>query len=192
MAFFRRKFVTPFSTLANNKGSYPTYSTTTGLLRSGTRTSGKEFPRGFAHFFVRAWQHRKVFYRLPDLVWSTPPKNIAEFSWPGGLFFFLRDKWWQKKTSILARRACRFLPVLIHTVQYVKTGDDQANKSKRKQHAGKTRHTSSLGEGVADNITLIRCSQGGLSRRGGDTKSSGRLCSRRMTAMHYTLTNLKV
>ena len=120
------------------------------------------------------------------------PKEYSRIFVAGGSVFLFARQMVAKKTSILARRACRFLPVLIHTVQYVKTGDDQANKSKRKQHAGKTRHTSSLGEGVADNITLIRCSQGGLSRRGGDTKSSGRLCSRRMTAMHYTLTNLKV
>ena len=41
--FFGENFVTPFSTLANIKGSLPTYSTTPARLRWRTKTDGEDF-----------------------------------------------------------------------------------------------------------------------------------------------------
>ena len=100
---FVENFVTPFSTLANIKGSLPTNSTTPDRLRCRTKTDGEDSP----DFWVRTSSKKSIFQRSGIYTlqwWSTPQKKpIAGFSWPGS--HFSRDKRWPK-TDFLGRRAC--------------------------------------------------------------------------------------
>tara|TARA_B100000513_G_scaffold193745_1_gene121519 strand:- start:1556 stop:1990 length:435 start_codon:yes stop_codon:yes gene_type:complete len=61
-------FVTPLSTFANNKPSYPSNSTTPGdRLRERIRSDGEEFPAVFALFF-RASPKNVLLYRIRYLL----------------------------------------------------------------------------------------------------------------------------
>jgi len=74
---FGENFVTPFSTLANIKGSLPTNSTTPDRLRCRTKKDGEDFPVfGYSNivkkkFFQKVWQLVVIY---------TPKKPIAGFS----------------------------------------------------------------------------------------------------------------
>ena len=106
-------FVTPFSNLANIKGSLPTKSTTPGRLRSWIRTQTvQNFPVwGFEVRTFTLWlwisqydyRQKKIIYRgsqsNPDL--HIQKKSIAEFSRPGGQYS--RDKC----SMMLQSESCR-------------------------------------------------------------------------------------
>ena len=71
-------FVTPFSTLANIKGSLPTNSTTPDRLRCRTRRDGEDFP---VFLFIFLFQHRQkeVFSKVPA---SSPDQHPKRSPWP--------------------------------------------------------------------------------------------------------------
>ena len=66
--FSGENFVTPFSTFANNKRSYPTNSTTPDWLWSRIRTNGEDFPDGFC----------PVFRASPKKVFQSDPRSRAD------------------------------------------------------------------------------------------------------------------
>ena len=82
VCLFGENFVTPFSTLANIKGSLPTNLTTPDRLRCPTTTDGEDFPG----FWVRTSTHRrknKFFQNVRHLVVIYTPKEahtVAGFS----------------------------------------------------------------------------------------------------------------
>ena len=68
--FFGESFGTPFSTLANIKGSLPTKSTTPDRLRCRTRTDGEDFPG-----FLVSTSPKKVFSKGPASSPDLHPKR---------------------------------------------------------------------------------------------------------------------
>ena len=107
--FFRRKnwndFVTPFSTLANIKGSLSTKSTTPDRLRCRTRTEVK-ISRFFGFNIAR-----KSFSKGPASSPDLHPKEAHSriFVTRGSIS---RNKCWPKRNSILGRPACTKTTIL--------------------------------------------------------------------------------
>ena len=101
---FVENFVTPFSTLANIKGSLPTNSTTPDRLRCRTKTDGEDSP----DFWVRTSSKKSIFQRSGIYTlqwWSTPQKKpIAGFCDRG---VSIRVTNAGQKKLFLARRACK-------------------------------------------------------------------------------------
>ena len=93
-------FVTPFSTLANIKGSLPTNSTTPDRLRCRTRRDGEDFPVFL--FIIFLFQHiakRKFFQKFRHLVLINTPKEAHGRIFVSGGSFFARQMLAKKSLS---------------------------------------------------------------------------------------------
>ena len=103
--FFWHDFVTPFSTLANIKGSLPTKSTTPDRLRCRTKTDGEELPDFWPIHFSNIVK-KSVSKGSASVTIYTPKEAHSRIFVTGGSFLAWQMLAKKILNSILGRPAC--------------------------------------------------------------------------------------